>query len=110
MSAQLALDLAARSRATDGAASHKAAEKHDRSGKTKAHAALVLEALREANGSTYREITAALAAKGTKLEAVEVMRRCDSLRKAGKVVSGLERRCRVTGNEMCTWWLTERAK
>lgn len=96
---QLPLELRARARATDPGPSHAAARSMNDSGAAASHAALVLTALKQHGPSTYRE----LARHVPELEAAEVQRRLDGLRKAGLARTGSSRACSVTRREAQVW-------
>ena len=67
----------AQARRTDPQSSHAAAARHNTSGATASHEALVLELVREFPGSTAKQ----LAAKTTELDSVQVARRMAGLRR-----------------------------
>jgi hypothetical protein len=99
---QLAItfDPGPRSRRNDPESSHVAAREHQQSGAAATHAAIVIAVLR-ASGEplTYREVHR----RADIVEAVEVMRRLDDLRRQELVETGPQRICRVSGRLAQTW-------
>jgi hypothetical protein len=98
---------AARARASDPSSSHAAAESHNRSGRTEAHALVVLFWVKLSPKSTYRELFARMAKTyhpdPPPFDSTEFMRRLDSLLKAGKVRKCGERDCVKGKRPMTTW-------
>jgi hypothetical protein len=88
----------ASSRATDPAASAEAAHQVEASGVAGAQRAICLERVRATPGLTAAEI-----AVEAELERHVPSRRLPELRRAGLVVNGDARDCRVTGNKSLTW-------
>lgn len=87
-------------RHTDPGTSHHAIESLRRSGRRESANHIVLDFLRASSQSfTYREIALRL---GT-VEAVEVMRRLNDLRRGGHVEKCGERICSTNGHRMAVW-------
>lgn len=89
-------------RTTDPDTSHIAAQKMKDTGAMNKQSKWVLDSLKAANGSTYRELAAAMGLHNPNACA----RRLPDLRNKGLVVNGENRVCKVAGNKMQTWWLT----
>ena len=90
----------AQARKSDPATSHQAIAEHEASGKAESHRQRILENIKVVEGRTFGEIAVAV-----RLDAVEVMRRLNDLRKAGEIQKGYARVCRVKGTHCLTWWL-----
>jgi hypothetical protein len=96
----------AEARHDDPESSQQAAAKMNRSGKARAHGAIVLGLVRRWPGSTAVELFHAQGGDSA-LDRVEVGRRLDSLVKTGQVRQGPERECTVKKVRMLTWWPNE---
>lgn len=100
----------ATARSSGPPSSKAAAQAHNRSGRTAAHASIVLTLVRRWPGSTYRELHHAQGMDAA-LSAEEIMRRLADLAKADKrpalVRRGPEKICNVRKTAMTTWFAVE---
>jgi hypothetical protein len=90
-------------RFTDPSTSFHAAERHRKSGRRSEGMRVALCIVLREPGLTYREV-AARAPHELGQEGVEAQRRLDDLVKAGELMRGPKRKCRITGNRCQTWW------
>lgn len=96
-------------RASDPETSAEAARRHFASGRAQTNEMIVLRMLAANEGSTYRELHAAQGHRPAITDHVEVTRRLNGLEKLGVVRKDpeLARPCRINGNRMQLWFLTE---
>lgn len=80
------------------------------SGKASAHRLVVLRLVQANEGGTYQELFAAQPEPKAIDNPVEIMRRLGDLTKLRYVMKGVERCCRVNGNRMTTWFITEHGR
>lgn len=93
-----------RARSSDPHTSHEAAQEMLASGKLNAQCQEVLLALRDRDGSTSAEIGQQLSQSHGRYVAG---RRLPDLERKGLVRRGDARRCRATGRQAITWWVTD---
>lgn len=89
----------AHARRADPATSHKAAAEMNAGGRTEKHADIVAKMVAAHPGLTSAE----LALKDKRLTHPQIHKRLRDLARAGRIIEGATRRCRVHQRESLTW-------
>jgi len=104
MTNQLLMNFRPTTRKTDPLTSKAAEIKVTNSGTRKSHCLLVLEVLKENNGSTYSELAARMDGDFYRMQDI-CHKRLPDLASAGYAKRGTVRICKIVNSPCQTWWI-----